>query len=229
MLCIFSFNVKRGVIIIDEPELHLHPKWQYLLLELFFNLSGKRGIQFFLATHSPHFITEKSIRNVFRIYADDGESKVISPPMLTESEKDLFIIVNVFNNTKIFFADKVILVEGVTDKIIYSKILKILQVEKKDTQIIEILEVNSKDNIEKFRKFLEKWFIKSYRVADKDYNPKNKKNLYILTRGSIEIYFTQIQRKFDTGYAIKIAKMIEKEAIKIPKELKDIFKKIIEA
>lgn len=230
LLGAFAFNIKNGVIIVDEPDLHLHPKWQYLLLELFFNLSGKRGIQFFLVTHSPHFITEKSINNVFRVYADDGESKVISPPISDESEKDLFQIVNVFNNTKIFFADKVILVEGPEDLIIYDSILKKLQLEKDDAQIIEILDVLGSGNFEKFRNFLEKWSIKSYRIADKGYGSVNEVNLYILTQGSIETYFSQIQKAhFDIDDAIRIAKMIENKEIEISQELNDIFKKIIEA
>lgn len=44
-----------GVVLIDEVDLHLHPKWQRTivskLLEVF------PGIQFMLSTHSPHVIT----------------------------------------------------------------------------------------------------------------------------------------------------------------------------
>ena len=44
-----------GVVLIDEIDLHLHPKWQRLvvprLLEVF------SGCQFIISTHSPHVIT----------------------------------------------------------------------------------------------------------------------------------------------------------------------------
>ena len=101
LLGIFALNVKNGVVIIDEPELHLHPKWQRILLELFYDFTEKRGIQFFVVTHSPHFITPQSIRSIFRIYLNtDANSQVASPQVLDESEKDLFMLVNIFNNTK---------------------------------------------------------------------------------------------------------------------------------
>ena len=36
LLGIFSLNITEGLIIIDEPQLHLHPRWQNLLLETCF-------------------------------------------------------------------------------------------------------------------------------------------------------------------------------------------------
>ena len=230
LLGIFAFNIKNGVIIIDEPDLHLHPKWQHLLLELFFDLSIKRGIQFFLVTHSPHFITEKSIKTVLRVYARDGESKVISLPTLEESEKDLFQIINVFNNTKIFFADKVILVEGDIDLIIYDSILRKLQAEKHDTQVIETLDVMGSGNFSKFKKFLDAWLIVSYRIADGGYQSENGQNLFVLSGSDIGDYFQNIikKQKYEIEDAIQIARKIDSGEVGIPDELLKIFNKIIE-
>lgn len=231
LLGISSFNIRNGIVIIDEPDLHLHPKWQDLLLELFFDLSIERGIQFFLVTHSPHFITQKSVKNVLRVYATDGESRVVPSPTLTESEKDLFLIINSFSSAKIFFADKIILVEGDVDNIIYSIILRKMQAEIQTdkTETIEIIDVHGKNNLERFREFLSKWSIVSYRIADKDYASQNKDNLFVLTGGSIENYFPQqVQRKhFKIDDGIVIARRIETNKIQIPRELKDIFEKII--
>jgi len=161
----------------------------------------------------------------------DGESRVIPSPTLEESEKDLFQIVNTFNSAKIFFADKIILVEGDVDNIIYDSILRRLQTEIKinKTETIEILYVHGKNNFEKFRGFLSKWSIISYRIADEGYTSQNKDNLFVLTKGSIEDYFTQqIQKQhFNIDDAIIIGKMIETNEIKIPQELRDIFERII--
>jgi AAA15 family ATPase/GTPase len=228
LLGIFAFNVKNGVVIIDEPDLHLHPLWQNILLDLFFELSDQRGIQFMLATHSPTFITRKSIRNTLRVYALNGESKVVMPPPLDESEKDLFQIINVFNNAKIFFADKVVLVEGDADNLIYHSILRKLQPQSNKTEVIEVLDVKGKDNLEKFKKFLDKWQITSYRIADKGYVSADGKNLFILTLGGIEAYFSYINKShFDIADAIRIAEDIESGRIEIHKELEGIFRGII--
>lgn len=43
------------VVIIDEPELHLHPKFQDALAKYLFELSQKENFQVFVATHSPIF------------------------------------------------------------------------------------------------------------------------------------------------------------------------------
>jgi len=228
LLGIFAFNVKNGVVIIDEPDLHLHPLWQNILLDLFFELSDQRGIQFMLATHSPTFITRRSIRNTLRVYAPNGESKVVIPPPLDESEKDLFQIINVFNNAKIFFADKVILVEGPVDNLIYHSILNKLQPQFNKTEVVEILDVQGKDNLEKFKKFLDKWQIRTYRIADRGYTSADGENLFTLTSGSIEAYFPHVNKShFNIDDAIRIAKDIENSQTPIPNELEEIFRKII--
>jgi len=52
-----------GVILIDEIDLHLHPKWQRMvipgLLKVFPNC------QFMISTHSPHVITHVQTENLF--------------------------------------------------------------------------------------------------------------------------------------------------------------------
>ena len=60
-----------GIILIDEIDLHLHPKWQRLvvpkLLEIFPNC------QFFISTHSPQVISHVKPENVFLLgQGDDG-------------------------------------------------------------------------------------------------------------------------------------------------------------
>jgi predicted ATP-binding protein involved in virulence len=65
----------RGVVVIDEVELHLHPKWKYdfvnKLREIFPNL------QFIMTTHSPTVILGASKEAVFyKIYKEDGEVKI---------------------------------------------------------------------------------------------------------------------------------------------------------
>lgn len=44
------------IIIVEEPESHLHPLSQALLAELFVEASSKRGVQFIVETHSEHLL-----------------------------------------------------------------------------------------------------------------------------------------------------------------------------
>ncbi len=45
-----------SLIIMDEPEVHLHPEWQVKLAELIVKLSIKGDINFYINSHSPQFI-----------------------------------------------------------------------------------------------------------------------------------------------------------------------------
>ena len=63
---------------IDEIDLHLHPKWQRLvvprLTEVFPNC------QFVISTHSPHVITHVQPENLFLLnMTDDGILEAIRP------------------------------------------------------------------------------------------------------------------------------------------------------
>ena len=42
------------IVIVEEPESHLHPLAQSLLANLFSQVSNERGVQFILETHSEH-------------------------------------------------------------------------------------------------------------------------------------------------------------------------------
>lgn len=45
-----------SVLLIDEPEIHLHPKWQLILAELMVSMKKELGITIVLSTHSPQFL-----------------------------------------------------------------------------------------------------------------------------------------------------------------------------
>lgn len=47
---------ENGTIILDEPEIHLHPEWQIKFAELIVLLQKEFGIHILLTTHSPYFL-----------------------------------------------------------------------------------------------------------------------------------------------------------------------------
>lgn len=65
----------KGVVLVDEIGLHLHPKWEAKLvarLRYWFE-----NIQFFFTTHSPILVLNASKDAVFyRLYKEDGVSKI---------------------------------------------------------------------------------------------------------------------------------------------------------
>ncbi len=51
---------KTDLFLLEEPENHLHPKWQKLLPQLFDFLALNFGFQFLITTHSPFIISSSS-------------------------------------------------------------------------------------------------------------------------------------------------------------------------
>ncbi len=64
-------DIKNQIILIDEPELSLHPAWQNRVLKLYENFAKENNCQIIIATHSPHIIG--SAKNEYiRVLTEDG-------------------------------------------------------------------------------------------------------------------------------------------------------------
>lgn len=58
---------KNTLLILDEPEIHLHPQWQVAFAKILVLLNKKLGINILLNTHSPYFL------NAVEIYSAKNE------------------------------------------------------------------------------------------------------------------------------------------------------------
>lgn len=67
-----------GIVMIDEIDLHLHPKWQRLVVPRLSEVFP--SCQFLISTHSPHVITHVQPENLFLLnMTDDGKLETIRP------------------------------------------------------------------------------------------------------------------------------------------------------
>ena len=172
---IFALKVRNGLVTVDEPELHLHPKWQRTLYGVFEELNRVTGNQFILATHSPAFITADTVGKLKRVARIERQSDVIPlDATFVGKRRELLQMINSHNNEKLFFADKVVLVEGIQDRLIFERILDnlIREIARKlaeTAEIVEVLEVYGKGNFPKYRDLLQSVRVKSFVIADRDY------------------------------------------------------------
>ena len=59
-----------GMIILDEPETHLHPQWQLVFAELIVLLQKKWNLHILINTHSPYFLNAIQVFSAKHSIAD---------------------------------------------------------------------------------------------------------------------------------------------------------------
>ena len=69
-LSIKMLEPKNSIILIDEPELSLHPKWQQRIIEVYKKIGENN--QIIIATHSPHILGSVSSENIFILYRNEN-------------------------------------------------------------------------------------------------------------------------------------------------------------
>jgi predicted ATP-binding protein involved in virulence len=71
VLYLYLKEIKDSVILIDEPELSLHPAWQNRVLKLYEKFAKENNCQIIIATHSPHILGSAKSEYV-RLLTEDG-------------------------------------------------------------------------------------------------------------------------------------------------------------
>lgn len=175
LLIIFSLlwnDLENWFMIIDEPELHIHPQLQKEISSLFNQLSEKHGTQFFLSTYSALFINEENITNVYRFSKEEWWTKIFTPNIRIASDDAWLVhLLRYENLSKIFFVNKVIMVEWDSDSYFFSHYLKRLQTQpwwEFITWSYEIININWKWSYKSWHKFLNKFWIDNYFIWDRD-------------------------------------------------------------
>lgn len=173
IFALYGNNLADGFMIVNEPELHLHPQYQKELAEVCEEISDRIGTQFIISTNSSLFINEKNLTNVYRVYKNKDQNSLISAPKITVDYDDatLMHMLRFENLSKIFFVDKIILVEGDTDAYFFSFYLNYLKTQPKWKNVIrdyEIININGKGSFSTWRRFLRKFNIKNYFIGDWD-------------------------------------------------------------
>lgn len=172
IFAVYALEVRNAIVVVDEPELHLHPRWQRVLIDLFEQLTRDTGNQFVMATHSPTFVSPSSIEYVSRIFSVDQQSQIVrmDPKNLPDS-KHLFNLINSHNNERLFFTNKVVLVEGITDRLVFEKIFEEVYLGSglQGAPDVEIINIGGKGVFPAYSRVLDAAQIDYAIIADFDY------------------------------------------------------------
>ena len=163
---------KEYLLLFEEPELYLHPKVAFNLRKALYTLAEDSPYQILCATHSPLMIDiSKPHSSLVRITKDPYETTrafQVGEEVFRRSEerKQLVQMINRFNPhiCEAFYADKVLLVEGDTETIVYRDLLNRFYPEEE----IFVLNTGSKNNIPFFQEILTSFQIKHFVIHDSD-------------------------------------------------------------
>ena len=243
--------LKDAVILFEDPELYLHPQKSRELYDCFIKLS-KLGTKIYLKTYSSSFLGLKQYKSICVI------KKINNNVRIVQAKDGIFKgdAIKAFNmnywinpdRSELFFAKKVILVEGQTDKIVISFLGKLLKVFKYDYSIIEC---GSKSTIPQFIMLLNLFKIPYVVIYDKDnhnwrtkeeiFNSKQKnKMIRSLVKENLgfciecendieeEIYDRKNERSSYKNKPFNALRHISNENYIVPERLKEKIKKIYE-
>jgi predicted ATP-dependent endonuclease of OLD family len=168
------------VLIIDEPELHLHSDWQKKMYEAF---SAQKSLQIVYCTQSENLISLnewKQIRSIadFQVFpkqevlhekvkATDGEQGTRAEYLDDYALRKLHVSMILQENLELFFVRKVILVEGPSEKYGLPKLLKLAGC-KIENESVAIISAWGKTKIKNYQMICKVFGIDCFTVFDND-------------------------------------------------------------
>lgn len=186
-----------NLLIIEEPEAHTHPQMQYIFIKNIKKLLAKgirrddgihRPLQYLITTHSSHIVADSDFDDIKYLKAE-SKNNVIAKNLSDlrkkyEDDTNQYEFLKQYltiSRAEIFFADKAVLIEGDTERILIPTFMRKVDLDEaarysadgqKDnllpllSQNISIIEVGAYSQI--FEKFAEFLGLKSLVLTDID-------------------------------------------------------------
>ncbi len=197
--------------ILEEPELYLHPQAQRALFDSLVALSESKN-QVLLCTHSSALIDVDKYKSICIVKKDDEPigtkiNQYVDELFTGDSIKDfnLSYWINP-DRSELFFAKRVILVEGQTDKTIIPLLAKKVGVFRYDYTLVDC---GSKENINLYCQLLNKFCIPYVAVYDMDHQARKQQPAIDVANRSNSLIKTAIDGTI--GSSIALVNDIEEE------------------
>lgn len=173
LAAIYDDTIK--TLIVDEPEISLHPQLQAFILEEMETVAGdwadpgKKRIV--ISTHSPSFLPLRSVADLPGIvcFGGDSDCRQIDPAdgLLQSAKLKDFVARTSLSHRQALFAEHILLVEGPSDEIVTARTARRLglKIEARNTQILPAL---GKGEFREARKLFTKLGMRVTVLADLD-------------------------------------------------------------
>jgi len=163
------------LLLIDEPELYLHPQAIEILRVSLKTLSNQ-GYQIIFTTHSPFMITEKDIANTIlvRKNATLGTHKRNSlksaiPQVEQDAQHQLTLMFALSNSSNILFSERVVLFEGKTENRLMPFLIEKVTGNSLGVNKCALVQQGGSGNTRKSKQVLEMMDLPCKAIVDLDY------------------------------------------------------------
>lgn len=180
-----------NLLFIEEPEAHTHPQMQTIFIEKIESLLKEiPSLQTFITTHSAHIVNNCDFREIRYFFNDISNHNIVIKNFYSELQEKYKDEVSEFKflnqylsiaSSELFFAEKIIFIEGLTERLLLPYFMRQHDETSGDgiklsSQNISILEVGA--NAQAFKHFIEFLDIKSLIITDIDTTIKNDAGRY---------------------------------------------------
>ncbi len=170
-------NVIPYIIMIEDPEIYLHPQLQKVASEILYKLSKKNQVIF--STHSPNMIFNFTSKQINQVVVDKQYNTVIRK----ETNIDEILDDLGYNANDLMNVNFVFIVEGTQDRsrlpLLLNKYYSEVYDDDGDLQRISIIQTNSCTNIKTYAnlKYINKLYLKEQFLMIRDSDGKDREEL----------------------------------------------------
>lgn len=125
-------NGSTVLLLIDEPELYLHPQAIEILRDSLRTLSGQ-GFQVVFSTHSPLLIPSDHVLETSVVYKVQGQGTTVRPKLANAAQvvainaHQASVVFALQHSTYLLFAEEVVVVEGKTERMLLPELYTLLR------------------------------------------------------------------------------------------------------
>jgi len=204
-----------SVILIEEPEIHLHATSQRRLFELIQREADEKQKQFFITTHSTIFTACNEKKNTYLVTKKDGTTRV----RRIEEPKELKIIKNILGhrNTDLYNDECVVFIEGDSEEVAFPIIAEAMGYDfiEKGIRLINIKGKGKAKKLGEYLRYLRDADVLTYIIADGDKEVKKKiedwKREGILEDNCVTIWNLEFEDCFSSELLSKAINELAKE------------------